>query len=298
MEHHTYFTSDISQHLEEHGWARIWGVLPRETTDDFKADVESYFTTWDPDLTFDRPQNWSSSKLPPGTIHGINKIGGHAWFMWQLRQRPEVMKLWSEYFGCTIEDLRVSYDGFCVCLAETPRRAANGYWGHFDHGTSFVPYRCLQSIVIMEDCTDAERDGGLVVWDKSHCAHDGYFRVKGIECKENWYRFPHEDGDRNKPQPELEADGRPYLSPGDPDYGSELPVPMPRTVVRAQAGDVIVWFSDTAHQNQPPNAGGRNRVVAYVSMAPRQYLLPARDRTAPAGVPRQGHVKPLGGRWL
>ncbi len=88
---------------------------------------------------------------------------------------------------------------------------------------------------------DAERDGGLVVWDKSHRAHDGYFRVK-----ENWYRFPH---DKNKPQPglkQLEEDGRPYISPGDPDYGSELPVPMPRTVVRAQAGDVIVWFSDTA----------------------------------------------------
>lgn len=153
----------------------------------------------------------------------------------------------------------------------------HGSWGHFDHGTSFVPYRCLQSIVVMEDCTDAERDGGLVVWDKSHRAHDGYFRVKGIECKDNWYRFPHEAGDKNKPQPELkqmEEDGRPYLSPGDPDYGSERPVPTPRALIGAEAGDVIVWFSDTAHQNQPLRVDGKNRIVAYVSMAPRQYLLP------------------------
>ncbi|ELR16740.1 uncharacterized protein ACA1_090380 [Acanthamoeba castellanii str. Neff] len=129
----------------------------------------------------------------------------------------------------------------------------------------------------MEDCTDAERDGGLVVWDKSHRAHDGYFRVKGIECKDNWYRFPHEAGDKNKPQPELkqmEEDGRPYLSPGDPDYGSERPVPTPRALIGAEAGDVIVWFSDTAHQNQPLRVDGKNRIVAYVSMAPRQYLLP------------------------
>lgn len=35
----------------------------------------------------------------------------------------------------------------------------------------------------------------------------------------------------------------------------------------------MIWYSDTAHQNQAPTAEGRDRIVAYVSMAPVRYIL-------------------------
>ncbi len=75
------------------------------------------------ELTFDNPKAWAASKLPAGSIHGINKIGGHAWFMWHLRQRPEVVQMWAEYFRCDPAKLRVSFDGFGLYLAQTARRA-------------------------------------------------------------------------------------------------------------------------------------------------------------------------------
>lgn len=178
-----YLTPEVRKHLEKHGWACIKGVLPAEATAAFKKGVEQYYKLWDPQLTFDNPTAWKATNVPPGTIHGIDKIGGHAWFMWELRPRPEIIRMWAEYFGCPEEDLRVSFDGFCVYLARTPRRNAGpvGHWGHFDHGTKPKPFKCLQSIVVMEDCM-GEHDGGLVVWDKSHRVHDGYFKVKGITC--------------------------------------------------------------------------------------------------------------------
>lgn len=276
----TYFTDEVRAHLKEHGWARLKGVVPKEATAAFKEGVETYFRLWDEELTFDNPKAWAASKLPAGSIHGINKIGGHAWFMWHLRQRPEVVQMWAEYFRCDPAKLRVSFDGFGLYLAETARRA-QGNWAHFDHGTTPKPFKCLQSAVVMEDC-DGDDDGGLVVWDKSHRAHDGYFRVNGLECKDNWHLFPfaQRDGDgaklRNERQPfiaEIERDGRRYLDDDDPERHADAPVPMRRTRVRAKEGDVLVWYSDTAHQNDAPGPDGRDRIVAYVSMAPVQHVL-------------------------
>jgi hypothetical protein len=167
-----------------------------------------------------------------------------------------------------------------VYLAETSRRK-QGNWAHFDHGTAPKPFKCLQSAVVMEDCMDDD-DGGLVVWDKSHRAHDGYFRLNELECKDNWHLFPFAQRDddgaklRNERQPfiaEIEKDGRRYLEDDDPDRHSDEPVPMKRTRVRAEEGDVMVWYSDTAHQNDAPMPEGHDRIVAYISMAPVEHVL-------------------------
>ena len=118
-----------------------------------------------------------------------------------------------------------------------------------------------------------------MVWDKSHRAHDGYFRENEIECKDDWVLFPPfmRDGTkvRTERQPftaEIEKDGRRYLSEGDPEHDSDSPVPMERMRIRAAAGDVVVRYSDTAHQNEPPKPEGKDRFVGYVSMAPVKHI--------------------------
>ena len=292
-----FFTPERLAYLEEHGHLVIPNVVPISACNKMLDNVRTFFARWDERLTEgSKPEYWKNSRLPPGGIHGIVRAAAHLQGQWDARQHPRVYQCFREYWGDS--DLRVSFDGFCYYRAGAYNPSAISSWRHTDQGppsvkpitfldgnSTHVPLegRCLQGYLCLIDST-GEKDGGLVVSDKGHRAHAGFFHKypKYAETgKEdgNWVRFTPEELAKYGADPDflkkIEIDGREYLSDDDPDKHSPEPVPMRTMRIGAPAGAMVFWYSRTPHENTPPRLEARDRAVIYVCMAPAKWLTKA-----------------------
>ncbi|KAI9353316.1 hypothetical protein DFJ73DRAFT_828204 [Zopfochytrium polystomum] len=290
-----FFTPDRIAHLNEHGFVVIPGVVADPAFCQSHRDaLFEQVALWDPTLTPDAPSRWTKASLPAGTIHGIDRLWPHTQTLWDVRQHPNVAACFAEYWDCDPTDLVVSFDGSNTYagtqfvgaeegLGEeySSREAAAGFWAHSDQGrpdpkqnggAEPLEGKCLQGYLNLVD-SDGDNDGGLVVWQGGHRAWRGYLKANPKEKgKGNWLKYPLGF------ILEIQADGRKYLDDTDPAKSSGLPFPMPRTRVRAKAGDMVFWFSKTPHMNDAPARRnvtapeGRDRAVIYVCMCPRRFL--------------------------
>lgn len=260
------FTTEHRKQLNEDGFTIVRNAVPAEMVAQAKAEIIAYLKGWDTrKLDAANPMQWSNASLPPGTMHGINRTNAHLQSHWNIRTYEPVARVFADCFGeRSSENMLVSMDGWNFVSGTHP--IGPGFWPHTDQGTRFSidhpSLKMIQGQVVIEDC-DGELDGGLVVWKKGHRAHTGYFVEKKLDVHKNWYRFSEED------MQTFETDARKWLSARDPEKRSETAVPMKRVRVGARAGDLILWDSRIPHQSDPPKTGGRDRIVMYVSMAPR-----------------------------
>jgi len=247
------FTNENSQQLAKNGYTVVKNVIPKELCERGKQEIQDYLQSWNPNIGINN--DWKMTDLPVGTIHGINRNHAHMKTHWEIRAHPHVMRVFSKIHGTCPCQLITSLDSWNFYSAAKSSKC--GFWAHTDQKTEY-PNLMVQGLVCLEDCS-GDNDGGLVVWDKSHRIHAGYFKEKNISLKDNWYKYPEEDTHL------IENDGSRWLSNNDPEKCSK--VPMKRIRVKAEQGDLVLWDSRTAHQNQPPQKGGRDRYVMYVCEA-------------------------------
>ena len=268
-------TRELRESLERDGAVIVPSVLPPALCKELHEEMLEYHRKWNPALEPDRPQNWTGERKPPGP-HGLNQFDGHQPFCWKVRQHPRVVQVFAELYDVRPQDLLVSFDGFRFLIKG--RKYLNDLtrhrWGHTDQGKHMYndAYQCVQASVAVTSSADWA-DGDFVFWKHSHKAHRGYFEKhpdafkdkKGKETLANWYKYPGSYFD------EIERDGTRYMRPSDrPEDGS--PVPMSRVRVRRHAGDMVLWYSTTTHQSQPPTIEARHDAAAiFVCMAPRKH---------------------------
>jgi hypothetical protein len=288
-----WFTPERIAHLKEHGYVIIPGVVAPDVCAKRFENVLEYYRAWDPAMELQGDsKRWSSTHMPTGTVHGITGVG-HLAAQWETRQDEAVVECFEEYWGT--KELVVSFDRLCFYHKDAPRQSMPNSWRHSDQGppvkkpvtfldgtSTRTPLegRCLQGYLCLTDST-GEDDGCLVVNDKGHRAHAGFFAQnpqyadKGA-ADGNWVRYTHEALEKAGADPtflaKIESDGRNWLSPDDPLFNSQEPVPMRTTKVRAPVGSMVFWYSRTPHENCAPKPSGNHRAVIYVCMAPSKWL--------------------------
>lgn len=271
-----YMTRENLKILETHGFLVIPNVIQAEECDRIRNGLIDAFKLWDKNLTLENPDYWLQKNRPAGDIHGITRVFADLQGQWDVRQNPEVAKVFAEYWQVTsVHDLVTSRDAFNFYHANyVPRVKGNEFWCHVDLGnaTTGPAFRCVQAYVTLEDSTGGG-DGTLVAWDRGHRIFKRYFELHPEEIpksKGDWYRYSEEFVAR------MEQDCREYLSDDDPEKHSPTPVPMTRTFVHAPKGAMVLWYSRTPHMNRRPVAieaqQPHHRLVVYVCMAPRKYL--------------------------
>jgi hypothetical protein len=244
----------------------IPGVVPPDECERLHQDMLEFHHRWEPAIDPNSPVTWTSERRPPG-VHGLNQFSGQQQFCWDVRQHPRVVQVFSELYGVQPRNLLTSMDGFRFLKAH--RKYGRGTWGHTDQGAHLYddPYVCVQASVAVTSSAD-DADGDFVFWKHGHRAHKGYFdqHPEAVKGRENWYKYPEEF------LLEIQRDGSEYLQKSDPHYGKEEPLPMPRTRIRRNPGDMVLWYSTTPHQSDAPTVDSTHDAACiFVSMAPRKY---------------------------
>jgi ectoine hydroxylase-related dioxygenase (phytanoyl-CoA dioxygenase family) len=274
-------------HLDDHGFAVVASVADAGEI----ATAVSLF--WDyaeqvrPGLRRGDAATWGDPWV--GGPHRYGVVGGglvHSDFLWHTRLLPAVRRAFALIWGDS--DLLTSFDGGCAfrpCGAEPAWRVASGWW-HVDQNALLGPHRAgraaVQGIVTYLDAGPAT--GGLCVVPGSHRAHAAVCAASAGS-----------------------APGVP-LDPADPVLRAG------GALVRARAGDLLLWDSRTVHCSAAPDAAAEDqaaaaagttgglaggsapaellRLVAYVCMVPRARAAPealaARRAAFEAGAPATG----------
>jgi hypothetical protein len=245
--------------LHERGWAVVPGVMSPEACaraqDELWKTIEA--------VTLGRvqrakPATWSNpAKGGLRTLHGIVQEPEslyHCKAVWEVRAAaaPAFARLYGD------DDLATSMDRLCIYPAPDPangiRVARAGPWLHTDQSPLREGLACVQGFVDL--LGTGELDGGLVVVDRSHKAHQSLlldeFKVKGDIAKD-WYKFTDEEA-------------------------AVISTRFKTIKVTCPPGSAVIWDSRTFHQNTPPSLGGHARLVVYVCMQPWALIKDAQLR--------------------
>lgn len=180
----------------------------------------------------DQPETWGSPTWPGQPSNGL--IGapgiGQAPFMWFVRTRPAVLRVFTDIWGLRDpSELVISFDGACAFrpTALEPNWRTRGGWFHTDQngrttGSDFV---CAQGFVALTDQDDST--GGLAVFPGSHKRHTGIFERWPLRRENDFFILPRVD----------------------PLFGKDSTI-RPR-LVRVRAGDLAIWDSRCVHCNVP-----------------------------------------------
>lgn len=234
--------------LDKHGYCVIKGVLTPEKCAAVRAGIHAYLKECGID--------YGDATLQPNHIPhvaaGIMQClaVGQCQAVWDVREDERVAQVFEALHGDN--DLIVSSDGVCVqptSLRDTCVPV------HTDQSHTRRGRLCIQSLVNLTPALD-EGTGTLEVIPGSHKRHEafGAANAERIE-KKDWFQYTKED----------------YAFLG----GDAVRV-------FADAGDMVLWDSRTAHRGAPPpkelRAGvvPRERNVVYVCMGKRS-LVPAKN---------------------
>lgn len=277
------FTREKYMFLKRHGYVVVDGVADQDFCDRIYRSMIDYYRTWNSALDTDDPSTWTSSNLPTGTIHGIDRISGQLQFQWDVRQHPSVVQCFVDYWSLvrrtdySPEDMVVSMDSFNFYHMGTVPRSHTRRWHHTDQGrpsedgSEPLDGYCLQGYLNLVDST-SPNDGALIVWDGANRAWRGYWDMYPDEKDhENWYIYPTEYIS------EIQKDGRRYLQSTDRLLTYDREIPMRCTRVGAKQGSMVFWYSKTPHENCSPSYTRQqypvhDRAVVYVCMCPKEYL--------------------------
>jgi hypothetical protein len=259
-------TDALLEQLKRDGAVVVPNVLPQELCQQLHQAMLQFHNRWEPAIEMANSDSWTADRRPPGP-HGLNQFCGQQQFCWDTRQHPRVAQVFAELYDVRPQDLLTSMDGFR--FLKSGRVYARGNWGHTDQGAHLYndAYVCVQASVAIAPSTH-DLDGDFVYWRHGHRAHKGYFdkHPDAVKSHENWYKYPQEFLDQ------IHHDGREYLQKTDPQHSSTEPLPMTCMRVRRNAGDMVLWYSTTPHQSDPPAAQApHDAACVFVCMAPRKF---------------------------
>jgi hypothetical protein len=182
----------------------------------------------------------------------------HEDFVWDIRSEPGVVEAFEKAYQDN--DLIVSFDAINYGFANRTHLPKNVPWPHQDQDPSKPGFRCLQGLVNLHNA--GPNDGGLIVSKGSHLLSEQFHEdMKDEERIPAW--TPEWFGYTDNGMKWLEEHGCAWYK------------------VEADAGDLIVWDSRTAHYNVPTSSDV-DRLAIYtcympVSEATQEELLRKKD---------------------
>lgn len=264
-EYEKYVTTSTSlkKTLEKYGVAIIPGVLnPKEC----KAMVDGMWNTLEHiTKNFDETTPGPISRNNPDTWRSFYELFplhsmllqrweiGHAQYIWNLRQNPKILKIWSEFWGVKAEEMLVSFDGCSIHLPpETTNKGwarPNKRWLHTDQSYTRNEFECVQSWVTANEVN--EGDATLTVLEGSHAYHGEAAKKFGIVDKGNWNLLSDEQFDFYVKEKKCR-----------------------QVCIRCPKGSIVFWDSRTIHSGreaektrEKPNL----RCIAYLCYTPRSF---------------------------
>lgn len=261
------WTARHREHLEQHGWVVVEGVIPKDECTLALQEVER---------AIERavgPQDWAAGKMPPNK-HGIQELGrlAHLPAVRDVRLHFRVAELWREIVAYLVpseagKPISSSWDRICYLPRDGKGRPRdrNKHWGHTDVGPHHddrpdnLGWLPLQGQIQVSPTDD--RSAALVVWDRSHLLHGQAFKDLGYERSDQWTaEKPADQRNWHIWDPKVVAD---WESRG-----------FQRTIVRVPQGGMAFWYSMTAHQSDDGRESPLPRLVVYSCFAPRALVRP------------------------
>ncbi len=182
---------------------------------------------------------------------------GHSQFVWDVRQNPKVVDVFSKLWETPSEELLTSFDGasFHFPPEITKRGWYRKTWYHTDQSYFRPDFECVQSWVTAYDVN--EGDATLAFMEKSNIYHKQFQDHFQIKDKSDWYKHS-------------EIEQKFYE-----DKGCE------EKRIKCKAGSMVFWDSRTIHcgtEAQKTREKQNMRNVVYVCMIPRNLASEASIR--------------------
>eukprot|EP01065_Artemidia_motanka_P032134 TRINITY_DN39184_c0_g1_i1.p1 TRINITY_DN39184_c0_g1~~TRINITY_DN39184_c0_g1_i1.p1 ORF type:complete len:354 (+),score=84.01 TRINITY_DN39184_c0_g1_i1:65-1063(+) len=232
----------VLQYLQEHGYAVVRGAAGPDEVQQAKELLWRELGRYGMERG-QGAETWARvSPANPGNGIIWNDFG-QSDMQWYLRALPGIRGGFASIWGT--DELITSFDGANIFLpwGKNKRLRTQGSWWHVDQGAKKRGFQCVQGLVTLLDADGST--GGLCVIPGSHHHHEEILTRSGRP--------------RNDFVP---------LRQGDPVLA------MPARLVRAKAGDLVLWDSRTVHCNYPGDGPDRDpddlvRAVGYICMMPR-----------------------------
>lgn len=245
---------DVKSFIDNYGVAVIPSVLNEKEIDNMRQGMWSYLShvthNFNKPIKKEDPSSWVEyQKLYPKHSMLLQQYGvGHSQFVWDIRQNPRVVNIFSELWNVKEEDLLVSFDGasFHFPPEETNRGWYRKTWYHTDQSYFQPDFKCVQSWVTAYDVD--EGDATLAFMEGSNIHHKDFQDIMHITDKSDWYKHDEEEKSIYET------------------FGCQ------EKRIKCKAGDMILWDSRTIHCGTEPIKGrdGRKfRNVVYICMLPR-----------------------------
>lgn len=254
----------LKETLATYGVAIIPRVLSEEECAAFEQGVWQSLNTlssaWPVPISKEDESSWKGLlELFPMHSMLIQHFGlGHAQFVWELRQNPKVLDLFSHLWNVKPEELLVSFDGLSVHMPpETTGRGAykSNTWYHCDQRFTESNFACVQSWATALDVRPG--DATLTVLLGSHRFHGDFAsRFDKKTHKEDWYKLA--------TQEEL-------------DY-FVLEKKCEPISIACPAGSLVFWDSRTMHAGQESLTArpvSNFRMAVYLCYLPRSLATTA-----------------------
>jgi ectoine hydroxylase-related dioxygenase (phytanoyl-CoA dioxygenase family) len=243
--------------LDNYGVAIIPNILNPEECENLKSEVWDYFEhitqTWELPVSRENEKSWRELfKLFPkhSMLHQHFRCG-HSQAVWNVRQNPNVVNVFSEIWKTKPEDLLSSFDGLSFAVPpEITNRGwyRNNTWYHCDQSFTRPNFECIQGWVTAFDVN--EKDATLAFYEGSHKFHADFGTKFEIKNKKDWYKLTNEEEQF-------------FIDKGCPEQRIKCP-----------AGSLVLWDSRTIHCGTEAMRGREHanfRLVVYTCYQPRTF---------------------------
>lgn len=249
---------DVQFKLKKYGICYV----PNALTDD--ECVQMISGTWDfiehltqnDDNAIKRhdPNTWINlSSLRPGNdmlYHFWNV--GHSQHLWDIRQNPKILKIFSMIWDCEPEDLLVSFDG--MAFLPPPEVTSVGFMGpkskyyHLDQSLERPYFDGIQGFVTAYDIN--EGDATLSFYESSHKQISNFIEEFGIIHTNDWCPF----------------------NPMEIDFFAQHCIEVQ---MKCPAGSLVLWDSRIVHtpvKPLPDRSKENTRCIAYLSYSKKDRI--------------------------
>ena len=263
MEYKNYSTTleNLKKDLKKNGVAVIHNILDNKEINEMRVGMwqtlEHISKKFKLPINRNDKESWKSYfELYPLHSMLLQHFGlGHAQFIWNIRQNPKIVSVFSKLWNCKNDELLTSYDGLSIHFP--PEITKRGWyrsndWLHTDQSYVRNNLECIQSFISGYDIE--EGDATLTVLEGSHKFHKEFSKKFNIKNTEDWYKLN-------------EIEYKFYIDKG-----------CKRTCIKCPAGSLVLWDSRTIHSGMESLKERKNpklRFVVYVCQTPRKFANPS-----------------------
>jgi len=189
----------LRQTIDLYGVAIIPNVVSEEECNNMVNQIWDFFEhisqTWELPINRNNTESWSGfyDLFPLHSMLIQHWNIGHAQASWTVRQNIKIVEIFAYFWGCSVNDLLVSFDGLSFNLPpETTKKGWNrgNTWYHTDQSYTSNDFKCIQSFITGIDIN--EYDATLSVLEGSNKYHHNFKDEFNITDKDDWYKLTKE----------------------------------------------------------------------------------------------------------